>query len=60
MTRRSTPQITGMEPVERQEPKAAYEAPLYERELESELSQEIWEEFAGGSWCFGCTNCNCN
>ena len=48
------------ESIDLREQKAAYEPPVYEREVESELSQALWEEFSGWNWCFGCTNCNCN
>jgi hypothetical protein len=51
------PRTTPVPPVPE---KSEYESPVYEPETESELSEEIWEEFSGGKWCFGCTNCNCN
>ena len=42
------------------EEKKNYEAPLLEEENGMNFTEEIWEEFNGGNWCFGCTNCNCN
>jgi len=46
--------------VENQEVKKEYTAPLFEQEEGMNFSEEVWEEFNGGNWCFGCTNCNCN
>lgn len=40
--------------------KKRYEAPVFEREEGMNFTEEIWEEFNGKTWCFGCTNCNCN
>ncbi len=40
--------------------KAIYETPLFEEQGEMNFTEEIWEEFNGGNWCFGCSNCNCN
>ena len=37
-----------------------YEKPLFEEERGMNFPEEIWEEFNGGNWCFGCSNCNCN
>lgn len=42
------------------EPKKIYETPLFEKEEGMKFTEEIWEEFNGGNWCFGCSNCNCN
>ena len=40
--------------------KKIYERPLFEEEKGMKFPEEIWEEFNGGNWCFGCSNCNCN
>jgi hypothetical protein len=40
--------------------KKSYESPLFIEEKGMDFPEEIWEEFNGGNWCFGCTNCNCN
>lgn len=40
--------------------KRIYETPLFEKEDGMNFTEEIWEEFNGGNWCFGCSNCNCN
>jgi len=37
-----------------------YETPVFEIEDGMQFTEEVWEEFNGGTWCFGCTNCNCN
>jgi hypothetical protein len=43
-----------------QKEKKLYESPIFEEEKEMTFPEEIWEEFNGGNWCFGCSNCNCN
>ena len=40
--------------------KYEYEEPILVEETEMVFTKEVWEEFNGGQWCFGCTNCNCN
>jgi hypothetical protein len=40
--------------------KKEYKTPLFEKEEGMKFTEEIWEEFNGGNWCFGCSNCNCN
>ena len=40
--------------------KKVYRKPVFENEDGMTFSEEIWKEFNGDSWCFGCTNCNCN
>lgn len=40
--------------------KKHYEPPLFCEETEMKFTEEIWEEFNGNTWCFGCSNCNCN
>jgi len=45
---------------ENESEKKAYETPIYREEKGMNFTEEIWEEFNGNSWCFGCTNCNCN
>jgi hypothetical protein len=40
--------------------KKNYESPLFVEEKGMGFPEEIWEEFNGGNWCFGCSNCNCN
>ena len=40
--------------------KKSYETPIFIEEKGMDFPDEIWEEFNGGNWCFGCTNCNCN
>ncbi len=40
--------------------KKLYETPIFKEEFEMKFPEEIWEEFNGNTWCFGCSNCNCN
>lgn len=40
--------------------KYEYTEPVFEEETKMVFTQEVWEEFNDGQWCFGCTNCNCN
>lgn len=40
--------------------KKEYEKPELEEMEEMVFTEEVWEEFNQGRWCFGCTNCNCN
>jgi hypothetical protein len=40
--------------------KKTYETPVFQEEKGMDFPEEIREEFNGGNWCFGCTNCNCN
>jgi hypothetical protein len=40
--------------------KKSYETPIFIEEKGMDFTEEIWEEFSGSNWCFGCTNCNCN
>lgn len=40
--------------------KRIYQKPIIEEDKEMSFPEEIWEQFNDGSWCFGCTNCNCN
>lgn len=40
--------------------KLPYEAPRLEEQDEMIFPEEVWQQFSGGHWCFGCTNCNCN
>lgn len=43
-----------------QSEKKPYEKPVFIEKTEMTFPEEIWEEFNGGNWCFGCSNCNCN
>jgi hypothetical protein len=40
--------------------KKYYEAPVITEKSGMTFTKEAWEDFSEGSWCFGCTNCNCN
>lgn len=40
--------------------KKIYEQPFFKEEKGMDFPEEVWEEFNGGKWCFGCSNCNCN
>lgn len=40
--------------------KKPYKTPIFSEENEMKFPEEIWEEFNGNNWCFGCSNCNCN
>jgi len=40
--------------------KKKYEKPILEEQEGMIFPEEIWQEFNGKHWCFGCTNCNCN
>ena len=37
-----------------------YIVPEIAEENEMLFTREVWEDFSEGSWCFACTNCNCN
>ncbi len=42
------------------EPKRRYESPVFDEETGMTFARDVWKEFNGNKWCFGCTNCNCN
>ena len=37
-----------------------YEKPCFVACSGKVIQEKLWGSFAGGKWCFGCTNCNCN
>lgn len=52
--------VSNMPEVKNNPEKKPYEKPVFIEETEMNFPEEIWEEFNGGNWCFGCSNCNCN